>query len=81
MVGLFLTAFLQATATVLIAGRMVVKNNALLGLGLMLAAGEIPRIANQFALDTSKANLIGAVYTSLATVPMSLPKPVIPAVN
>ena len=35
--------FLQAT--VLIAGLMVVKDQALLGLGLMLSAGEIPRIA------------------------------------
>lgn len=40
---LCLTAFLQAT--VLIAGLMVVKDQALLGLGLMLSAGEIPRIA------------------------------------
>ncbi len=29
-------------ATVLIAGLMVVKDQALLGLGLMLSAGEIP---------------------------------------
>ena len=50
VIGLCLTAFLQAT--VLIAGLMVVKDQALLGLGLMLSAGEIPRIAGQFGLET-----------------------------
>lgn len=70
VVGLCLTAFLQAT--VLIAGLMVVKDHALLGLGLMLAAGEIPRIAGQFGLDTStKANLMGAVYTAQTAVNMT----------
>lgn len=50
-------------STILIAGLMVVKDHALLGLGLMLAAGEIPRIAGQFGLDTStKSNLMGTVY-------------------
>ena len=52
-----MTAFLQAT--VLIAGLMVVKDQALLGLGLMLSAGEIPRIAGQFGLETgTKANVM-----------------------
>ncbi|WP_324824944.1 conjugal transfer protein TrbL family protein [Sinanaerobacter sp. ZZT-01] len=61
IIGLCLTAFLQAT--ILIAGLMVVKDQALLGLGLMLAAGEIPRIAGAFGLDTStRANFMSAVY-------------------
>ena len=42
IIGLCLTAFLQAT--ILVAGLMVLKDHALLGLGLMLSAGEIPRI-------------------------------------
>ena len=50
VVGLCLTAFLQAT--ILVAGLMVFKDHALLGLGLMLSAGEIPRIAGAFGLDT-----------------------------
>lgn len=49
IIGLCLTAFLQAT--ILIAGLMVFKDHALLGLGLMLSAGEIPRIAGTFGLD------------------------------
>ena len=36
---------------------------------LMLSAGEIPRIAGAFGLDTStKANLMSAVYTAQAAV-------------
>lgn len=70
VIGLCLTAFLQAT--VLIAGLMVVKDNALLGLGLMLAAGEIPRIAGQFGLDTStKANLMSTMYAAQTAVNMT----------
>jgi hypothetical protein len=67
IVGLCLTAFLQAT--ILIAGLMVMKDNALLGLGLMLAAGEIPRIAGAFGLDTStKANFMSAVYAGQTAI-------------
>ena len=67
IIGLCLTAFLQAT--ILVAGLMVFKDHALLGLGLMLSAGEIPRIAGAFGLDTStRANLMSAVYTAQAAV-------------
>ena len=67
IIGLCLTAFLQAT--VLIAGLMVFKDHALLGLGLMLSAGEIPRIAGAFGLDTTtRANIMSAVYTAQAAV-------------
>jgi len=70
VIGLCLTAFLQST--ILIAGLMVVKDHALLGLGLMLAAGEIPRIAGQFGLDTStKSNLMGTVYAAQTAVNMT----------
>ena len=67
IIGLCLTAFLQAT--LLIAGLMVFKDHALLGLGLMLSAGEIPRIAGTFGLDTTtRANIMSAVYTAQAAV-------------
>lgn len=67
IIGLCLTTFLQAT--ILAAGLMVLRTNALLGLGLMLSAGEVPRIAGAFGLDTStKANLMSAVYTAQAAV-------------
>ena len=67
IIGLCLSAFLQAT--ILIAGLMVFKDHALLGLGLMLSAGEIPRIAGAFGLDTTaRANIMSAVYTAQAAV-------------
>ncbi len=67
IIGLCLTSFLQAT--ILTAGLMVLKDHALLGLGLMLSAGEVPRIAGAFGLDTStKANIMSAVHTAQAAV-------------
>ena len=67
VLGLCLTAFLQST--ILIAGLMLFREHALLGLGLMLSAGEIPRIAGVFGLDTStRANLSSAVYTAQTAV-------------
>ena len=67
VVGLCLTAFLQAT--ILVAGLMVFQEKALLGLGLMLSAGEIPRVAGAFGMDTStRANLMSAVYTAQAAI-------------
>ncbi len=67
IIGLCLTAFLQAT--ILTAGLMVVKDHALLGLGLMLSAGEVPRVAGAFGLDTStRANVMSAVHTAQAAV-------------
>lgn len=67
IVGLCLTAFLQSV--MLVAGLMLFPDNVLLGLGLMLAASEIPRIAGQFGLDTStKGNVMSAVYGAQAAV-------------
>lgn len=67
VIGLCLTTFLQAT--ILVAGLMVVKDHALLGLGLMLSAGEVPRIAGQFGLDTgTRTNVMGAVYAAQGAV-------------
>ena len=67
VIGLCLTAFLQAT--ILIAGLMAFREHLLLGLGLMLSAGEVPRIAGTFGLDTTtRANIMSAVYTAQAAV-------------
>jgi hypothetical protein len=77
VIGLCLTAFLQAT--ILIAGLLVFKSNMLLGLGLMLASSEIPRIAGAFGLDTStRANLMSTIYTAQAAV--NITKTVVQAV-
>ena len=67
VIGLCLTAFLQST--ILIAGLMIFKDHALMGVGLMLYAGEVPRIAGNFGVDTTtKANVMSAVYTAQAAV-------------
>ena len=67
VIGLCLTAFLQST--ILVAGLMVFKDHALMGVGLMLSAGEVPRIAGSFGLDTTtKANIMSAVYTAQSAV-------------
>ena len=67
VIGLCLTAFLQAT--ILIAGLQAFRNDALVGLGLMLSAGEVPRIAGAFGLDTStRASIQSAVYTAQTAI-------------
>lgn len=67
VIGLCLTAFLQTV--ILTAGLMVFNTNMLLGLGLMLASSEIPRIAGQFGLDTStKASLMSTVNAAQSAV-------------
>ena len=41
----------------------------LLGCGLMLSASEIPRVAQQFGLETTtRANIMSAVYTTQTIV-------------
>jgi len=70
VIGLCLTAFLQATF--LTVGLLIVPQHPLLGLGLMLSAGEVPRIAGAFGLETStRANIMSAVYTAQAAVNMT----------
>ena len=65
--GLCLTAFLQTT--ILIASLMVWNENMLLGCGLMLSASEIPRVAQQFGLETTtRANIMSAVYATQTIV-------------
>lgn len=67
VIGLCLTAFLQST--ILIAGLMVFKEHALMGVGLMLSAGEVPRIAGSFGVDTTtRASLSSAVYTAQSAI-------------
>ena len=62
-----LTAFLQTTLLYL--GLITFEGNALLGLGIMLSANEVPRIAQQFGLDSSaKFNLMSAVHATATAV-------------
>ena len=62
-----LTSFLQST--MLVCGLILFKDYWLLGLGIMLAAGEIPRIAGMFGLETSvRPNINGVVNTVQSAV-------------
>ena len=62
VIALCLTSFLQTT--LLFLGLLTWQTNMLLGLGIMLSANEVPRIAQQFGLDTSvKVNMMSVTHS------------------
>lgn len=62
-----ITAFLQTTFFYL--GLLTFEDQMLLGLGIMLAANEVPRIAQQFGLDTSaKFNMMNVVHATSSAI-------------
>ena len=68
--ALCLTAFMQTTLLYL--GLLTYPDNMLLGLGVMLAANEVPRIAQQFGLDSSvKVNVMNVVHATTTAVNLS----------
>ena len=68
--ALCLTAFMQTT--LLFAGLMTFSVNMLLGLGIMLAASEVPSIAQQFGLDSSaKFNMMNVVHATTTAINLS----------
>ncbi len=70
VIALCLTTFMQTT--LLFLGLMAFQNDMLLGLGIMLAANEVPRIAQAFGLDTSvKMNIMSVVHTTSTAVNMA----------
>ena len=67
VIAICLTAFLQTT--LLFLGLLTFPDNMLLGLGVMLAANEVPRIAQQFGLDSSvKVNMMSVVHATTTAV-------------
>lgn len=69
VIALCLTAFLQTT--LLFLGLLTFSQNMLLGLGIMLAANEVPRIAQQFGLDTSvHVHMMSVIHTTSMAVNM-----------
>lgn len=65
--ALCLTAFMQTT--LLFLGLLTFPGNMLLGLGIMLAANEVPRIAQQFGLDSSvRVNMMSVVHATTTAV-------------
>lgn len=68
--ALCLTAFLQTV--LLFLGLISFNTNLLLGLGIMLAASEVPRIAQQFGLDSSvRVNMMSVVHATNTAVNMT----------
>lgn len=67
MIATCLTAFMQTT--LLFLGLLTFPDNMLLGLGIMLAANEVPRIAQQFGLDSSvKVNMMSVIHATTTAV-------------
>lgn len=65
--ALCLTAFMQTT--LLFLGLLTFPDNMLLGMGIMLSANEVPRIAQQFGLDSSvKVNMMSVVHATTTAV-------------
>ena len=65
-----LTAFLQTT--LLFLGMMSFQTDMLLGMGIMLAANEVPRIAQQFGLDSSvRVNMMSVFHSTSTDVLLS----------
>lgn len=67
IIALCLTAFMQTT--LLFLGLLTFNDSMLLGLGIMLAANEVPRIAQQFGLDSSvRVNMMSVVHVTSTAV-------------
>ena len=67
VIALCLTAFLQMT--LLFLGLLTWQESFLLGLGVLMAANEVPRIAQNFGLDTStRVNIMSAVHTTTTAI-------------
>lgn len=67
VIALCLTAFMQTT--LLFLGLLTWQVDWLLAIGIMMAANEVPRIAQQFGLDTSvRVNMMSAVHTTTTAV-------------
>jgi len=59
--GLCLTAFLQTT--LLFLGLLTFPDHMLLGMGIMLSATEVPRVAQQFGMETgARFNISSVMY-------------------
>lgn len=70
VIAICLTAFMQTTLLYL--GLLTFPDEMLLGLGIMLAANEVPKIANQFGLDSSvKVNVTNVMHTARTAVSLA----------
>lgn len=67
ILALCFTTFMQTT--LLMMGLITMQSHPLLGLGVMLSANEVPRIAQHFGLDTStRVSMMSAVHTTTTAI-------------
>ena len=67
VIAICFTTFMQTT--LMLMGLITMQTHPLLGLGVMLAANEVPRIAQQFGLDSSvRVNMSSIVHTTSTAV-------------
>lgn len=67
IIAICFTTFMQTT--LLLMGLITMQTHPILGLGVMLASNEVPRIAQQYGLDTStKVNVMSAVHTTTSAI-------------
>ena len=70
VIALCFTAFMQTS--LLFLGLLTFPDHMLLGLGIMLAANEVERVARQFGLDSSvRVNVMNVVHTTTTAVNMA----------
>lgn len=68
--ALCFTTFMQTT--LLLMGLLTMQSHIILGIGVMISANEVPRIAQHFGLDTStKVNIMGAVHTTRTAITLT----------
>lgn len=65
VIALCVTSFMQMTLLYL--GLITWHTNILLGLGVMLAANEVPRVAQRFGMDTGFQGAINSVVANTST--------------
>lgn len=67
VIAICLTAFMQTTLMYL--GLLTMTDDMILGLGVMFAANEVPRIAQHFGLDSSvRVSMVNVLHTANTSV-------------
>ncbi|MBO5883296.1 MAG: hypothetical protein J6Q78_02695 [Clostridia bacterium] len=67
IIAICFTTFMQTT--LLLLGLITIPIQPLVGFGVMLSANEVPRIAQQYGLDTGmKVNVMSAVHTTTTAI-------------
>ena len=67
VIGTCITAFLQTT--ILYMGLLTFPESKLMGIGIMLAANEVPRLAQQFGVDSAqKFNIMSIVHATTTAI-------------